>query len=219
MDYIFSMVGASPRLLDVGCGTGIATRQLTQKIRNVSGCDIDEKMIETARDHRYEIQYYVAPTDKMPFDSETFNVLTSFGAFHWFCDDQSVSEIRRVLKKGGFFIVVNKNEAGNFRKDYEDIVEKLTGERPTQSVKTEYNPTAILSKNNFSNILAKKFPHIEEFTIPRAIEQIQSMSLWNFIQEDKKQRALEVFRKHFEKYAKEGIIHRQLEIVVVSGTK
>jgi ubiquinone/menaquinone biosynthesis C-methylase UbiE len=116
MDNIFSLIGASSNVLDVGCGTGIATRQLAQRISDVSGCDIDKKMIETAQEYEDSIKYCIAPTEKMPFENERFDSITSFGAFHWFCDDKSVSEIKRTLKNGGFFIVINKNEAGNFRK-------------------------------------------------------------------------------------------------------
>ena len=32
MDCILSLAGASSKVLDVGCGTGIATRQLAQKV-------------------------------------------------------------------------------------------------------------------------------------------------------------------------------------------
>ena len=115
--------------------------------------------------------------------------------------------------------MINKNEAGNFRKDYEEIVERLTGAKPPQSVKVDYNPASILQQNGFSAVTESKYLHVEEFSIPRAMEQIQSMSLWNLIPEDKKQSALEMFINHFEKSAKDGIIHRQLEIVVVSGKK
>jgi len=218
--YIFSLINTSPKtLLDVGCGTGIATRQLAQRMSDVSGCDVDSKMIETAQGYKDSIKYYVCPTEKMSFESQMFDAITSFGAFHLFCDEKSISEIKRVLKSGGFFIIVNKNEAGNFRKDYEQIVEKLTGTKPPQSVKVGYNPASILEQNCFSKITEKRFSHIEEFTIPRAMEQIQSMSLWNLIPENKKQEALEIFRNHFEKSAKDGVIHRKLEIAVVSGKK
>ena len=219
MAYVFSLIGTSPKILDVGCGTGIATRQLAQKIENISGCDIDEEMIKTAQDHQDNIEYCVASVDKLPFADETFDVVTSFGAFHWFYDDKSVTEIKRVVKKNGFFIVVNKNDLSDFRRNYESLVEKLIGEKPPLNVKTNYDPAAIFSKHNFSNVVAERFGHIDEFTIPRAVEQMQSMSLWNLIPEDRKQKALEVFRNHFEKSAKEGIIYRKVEILVVSGMK
>ena len=177
MEYIFSLMSASSKVLDVGCGTGIATRQLAQRISDVFGCDVDGKMIETAQGHKDSIQYHVAPTEKMPFENDVFNFVTSFGAFHWFCDEKSVSEIKRVLKSGKFFIVVNKNESGSFRKDYKRIVEKLTSAKFPQSVKVNYDPTRILTQNGFSEVTERKFPYVEEFTIPKAMEQIQSMSL------------------------------------------
>ena len=108
MDSIFSNIDASAKVLDIGCGTGIATRQLLQRNTDVTGCDIDSKMIQTANTYGNSINYYIAPTEKMPFEDAGFDAITSFGAFHWFCDVKSISEIRRVLRKGGFFIVINK---------------------------------------------------------------------------------------------------------------
>jgi len=219
MHYIFSLIGTSSKLLDAGCGTGIATRQLLSKLINISGCDIDEKMIEKAKEYGDEIHYHVAPTDNLPFEDEEFDVITAFGAFHWFCDVKSLTEIKRVLKNGGTLIVVNKNDTGDFRTNYEEIVEKITGEKSPQSVKVGYNPSAILSQNGFSNIVEKNFLHSEKFTISRAITQIQSMSLWNLIPENKKEEALEIFRSLFRKLAIGGMIHRELKIAVVSGNK
>ena len=219
MDYIFSLIGISQRLLDVGCGTGISTRQLARQVKDISGCDVDAKMIETAQKYTDEIRYYVASTSKMPFGNEEFDVLTAFGAFHWFCDDESVVEIKRVLRFGGAFVVINKNEAGDFRKNYEKIIEQVTGVKPPQSIKKEYSPGTILEKNGFSNIITRKFQHTEEFSVLRAIEQIQSMSLWNTVPNEKKQEVLEVLRSHFGKIAEGGMVHRYLEVVVVSGVK
>jgi ubiquinone/menaquinone biosynthesis C-methylase UbiE len=48
-DYLKTLVSANdPIILDLGCGTGISTRQLA-KIARVIGCDPDPLMLAAAR--------------------------------------------------------------------------------------------------------------------------------------------------------------------------
>ncbi len=71
------------KVLDVGCGTGIATRQLAEKTINVVGCDGDERMITVARSYQQPpIDYFVAPAENLPFQEQEFDVVTAFTAFH-----------------------------------------------------------------------------------------------------------------------------------------
>ena len=44
--YVESLCNESNRILDLGCGTGISSRQLSGKGVKVIGCDFDLKMIE-----------------------------------------------------------------------------------------------------------------------------------------------------------------------------
>lgn len=54
---------------------------------------------------------------------------------------------------------------------------------------------------------------------PGCLTRANSAEFDRLIPEDKKQSALEIFRNHFEKSAKDEVIHRQLEISVVTGKK
>lgn len=51
----------SAAVLDVGCGTGIGTRQLHEKGLTVIGSDIDSAMIEEAQKASPSISYVLAP--------------------------------------------------------------------------------------------------------------------------------------------------------------
>src|SRR3989344_786630 len=102
-----------PNILDIGCGTGIATRQLKQQGFAVVGADKDQRMIKVAKQKDKGIRYIVAPTHKLPFRGKQFDIVTAFTAFHWFTDKKSVGEIKRVLKPGGLFFAVLKNPSDN----------------------------------------------------------------------------------------------------------
>ena len=109
------------RIIDVGCGTGISTRQLKRNGYKAIGSDKGAEMIQIAKKRNDGISYVVAPASKLPFRKGQFDVITAFTAFHWFDDAKSVNELKRVLKKGGIFIAVQKT----LTKSKDPRVEKL----------------------------------------------------------------------------------------------
>lgn len=219
MDYVFSYIDSSDIVLDVGCGTGIATRQLAQKITHLHGSDIDSRMIQTAQTHSDNITYSVAPTNILPYDASMFDAITSFGAFHWFCDEASISELLRILKDTGTFIIVNKHDTGDFKKKFTTIIELVLGHTAPKSVKAAYNPKTILQENNFSQVTEKTFIHIEKFSIQEALAQFQSMSLWDSVPQNKQAYAIQLLTEYLQQTAVQGIVHRNISITVVVGKK
>lgn len=219
MDYVFSNIEPSHIVLDVGCGTGIATRQLAQKITYLHGSDIDSRMIQTAQTHGGNITYFVAPTNILPYDDSMFDAITSFGAFHWFCDDKSISELLRILKDTGTFIIVNKHDTGDFKKSFTTIIEQVLGYTAPKSVKAAYNPKTILQANNFLHVTEKTCTHVEKFSIQEALAQFQSMSLWDIVPQNKHAYAIELLTEYLEQTAVQGIVHREISITVVVGNK
>jgi len=218
IDYILSKLGAQQLcILDIGCGTGIATEQLQKRRAIVTGTDIDPAMIEKAKaNNRYRITYIVAPAEKQPFEDNIFHAVTAFSAFHWFTHKEALHEIKRVLKPGGMFFAINKNEAGDFKKQNKAILKRfITEEMP--DAKKEYNPKQILKENGFEKNEEALFPISEFFTPNDALEYIQSMSIWNLVPNKKQGEALAALREHFEKRAQNGEIERKLHVVVVSG--
>ncbi len=100
---------ASGKILDIACGTGKSTESLAKDGFEVFGCDHDELMIEEAKKQAIEkdlpIQYSVADAEKLPFEDESFDIVIVGTAFHFFANEQTLQEIKRVLKKGGLCFV------------------------------------------------------------------------------------------------------------------
>ncbi len=103
IDYFWSFLKTeSPIILDAGCGTGISTRHLIRDSAKIFGSDNDSEMIKQAQMKGKDgIGYTVASANDMPFQNGQFDAVTAFSAFHWFCDRESIDEIKRVLKNGG----------------------------------------------------------------------------------------------------------------------
>jgi ubiquinone/menaquinone biosynthesis C-methylase UbiE len=65
---------------------------------------------KAARKHKTvnKEKYVTGSAERIPFSNNTFDAVTAFAAFHWFDNKASLNEIKRVLKPGGIFFVVNK---------------------------------------------------------------------------------------------------------------
>lgn len=218
IDNLFSYLPEQPQILDVGCGTGIITRQLAQRRAIVTGTDIDARMIGEAKRHHEEIDYLVAPTETLPSLDSTFDAVTAFSAFHWFANVQALAEIKRVLKNGGYFFVANRNQIGNLRKEYLQALQSFT-EESLPSAKKNYEPADLIRSAGFEDVVENKFPIIEDLSVDQAITYVRSTSLWNLIPKSRRQTATEALRKFFEDHSVEDLIQRPIEIETVMGQK
>lgn len=208
----------NPRILDLGCGTGISTRQLAEKAdAYIVGGDIDEMMLEKAQEFPSKnIAYVVAAADKLPFDSGEFDAVTAFSAFHWFRDEKSIQEIQRVLKQGGIFFVVNNNDMGGYRMDFGEKLERLLG-KTLPHPKRSYEPSEILRSAGFVDVQEFVVPNDEEFSLEDALLHIQSAAVWNEVPTDKEDEVIELMKQHILKNRINGRIVRQVRIQVVRG--
>jgi len=215
-DYLWSLVVAnSPRVLDLGCGTGIATRQLAERrCAVVVGSDVDREMIAEAKQTSPFLSYFVAPVSKLPFNADSFDMVTAFSAFHWFRDDESLAEIKRVLMPGGLFAVINKNDVAGFRVWYREKLEQLLGKK-LPSLKQNYNPALILKESGFEKVQEKSFAMTEHFDLDGALQHIQSASIWGEVPIDSQSEATDLMRQHILDNMIDGRIVRQLEVKVV----
>lgn len=106
------LVGRS-KVLDTGCGTGnlIIALSYFESVNELVGIDISEKMLERANFKRErainkdKIKLFAGDIRHMPFQDNTFDVVFSLNAFHHHID--TLGEMRRVLKSGGLFVLVD----------------------------------------------------------------------------------------------------------------
>jgi SAM-dependent methyltransferase len=103
--YVVDLVEAAGqgRYLDVGCGEGFFLRAARRM--EGFGIDLSRQALMRARASS-GATVAVAAAERLPFVSDTFDVVTSIGAMEHFVDDWlATSEIRRVLKPRGRYIL------------------------------------------------------------------------------------------------------------------
>ncbi|MDP1688760.1 MAG: class I SAM-dependent methyltransferase [bacterium] len=207
----------NPLILDVGCGTGIPTRQILRDGAKIIGIDKDPKMIEEAKKVSSDIEYTVALANALPFADESFDAATSFSAFHWFVDDASVNEIKRILKPNAIYFVANKREQKGLKTEFRSIVTNFVGELP--NFRNDYKAKAILERNGFSKVESREFDAVESFTVDHANQYAQTMSLLNLVPENQKEVVLAKFNIYCKNNAVDNIIESKAKVIVILGIK
>lgn len=97
-------------LLDVGCGSGIVTRDLLQYGFKISGVDFSSQAIQFARSYNLDINFQHSSIYSMPFPDQTFDIVICLGVLQTVKDpDKALSEMKRLLKKNGLLIIRTLN--------------------------------------------------------------------------------------------------------------
>jgi SAM-dependent methyltransferase len=102
-----------PRVLDVGCGTGALLRALAPRIASGVGVDTSSKMIDQAIARgagSSHLRFQKIDGPVLPFETGSFDVVTSFLSFRYLDWDPIMQEIRRVLAPGGHLLIVDMVE-------------------------------------------------------------------------------------------------------------
>lgn len=99
-----SMAGL--QAVELGCGTGYVSAWMARRGASVSGIDLSERQLETAR--RLEAQHALGVTfvhgnaEASPFGDAAFDfAISEYGAALWCDPDRWLREASRILKPGG----------------------------------------------------------------------------------------------------------------------
>jgi len=93
-------VDAGDRLLDVACGSGLAIELARLRGASCSGIDASARLVAVARDRNPDCDIEVGDMHALPWDQESFDVVTSFRGI-WGTTPGAVAGIYRVLRPGG----------------------------------------------------------------------------------------------------------------------
>jgi SAM-dependent methyltransferase len=93
-------VDVGDRLLDVACGSGLAIELARLRGAVGAGIDASPRLVAVARDRNPESDIVVGDMHALPWDTASFDVVTSFRGI-WGTTPEAVAEIHRVLRPGG----------------------------------------------------------------------------------------------------------------------
>jgi ubiquinone/menaquinone biosynthesis C-methylase UbiE len=118
----FEIAGLKPgmKVLDAGCGTGAVARRMAAKVSpgEIYGIDIDSLFISEARklaanEGINNVRFELGDVDDLKHDDSTFDVsYCRLVLMHVKDPVKTVSELRRVTKKGGVVAVSDNDDGG-----------------------------------------------------------------------------------------------------------
>ncbi|MDQ3632948.1 MAG: class I SAM-dependent methyltransferase [Acidobacteriota bacterium] len=98
-------ISAGQNVLDVACGTGVLTREVSTKVGlegSVVGLDINEGMLAVAEKQSPDIKWKKGAAESIHFEDESFDAVVSQFGLMFFTDKHlAIKEMFRVLKSGG----------------------------------------------------------------------------------------------------------------------
>jgi SAM-dependent methyltransferase len=108
LDVLTFLVGSGhrPRLVvDLGCGTGLATRALAGRAGEVVGIEPNPAMLAQARAATAEpnVGYREAYANETGLGDGVADLVTAWQAFHWMEPQPVLAEAARILRGGGVF--------------------------------------------------------------------------------------------------------------------
>ena len=99
-------ITSGQRVLDIGCGSGVFLRLVAERGARVSGLDASEALIELARTRVPGADLHVGEMESLPYEDDTFDVVTGFNSFFFAADMvAALREARRVAKPGAPVVI------------------------------------------------------------------------------------------------------------------
>lgn len=101
------------RVLDLGCGAGHVSYQVAPLAAEVVACDLAPEMLglvarQAVRQELGNLHSLCAAAEALPFSAASYDlVISRYSAHHWTDPGRALAEVRRVLRPGGQWVLVD----------------------------------------------------------------------------------------------------------------
>jgi len=149
----------SDRVLDLGCGTGWASRRMARMVPQgeVVGIDVADEMLrraEQASSGFRNVRYLWGSAERIPVPDNAFDQVLSVESFYYYADQgKALDELRRVIAPGGrLFILINLYRDNHYSLLWVDELKV-----PVQ-VRSEAEYLDLLRQHGFVDVEARRIP-------------------------------------------------------------
>jgi ubiquinone/menaquinone biosynthesis C-methylase UbiE len=147
------------RVLDLGCGTGWASRRMARVVAEgeVVGLDVADEMLRRAEQSSAglsNVRYVWGSAEKIPAPDNHFTKVLSVESFYYYADqEKALDELRRVLAPGGkLFILINLYKDNHYSLRWTQELKV-----PVQAL-SEAEYLTLLGRHGFKGAAARRIP-------------------------------------------------------------
>lgn len=175
-------------VIDVGCGTGIATRGIYQTLINKNysaaafGIEPNEPMLKEAihsTNPDWKITYLKGSAEKISFVDNSVDLIIAAQAIHYFDRPAFYAEAKRLLHHNGVIAILENNRdwrSSLFLKEYEDFLEKNSINSKAEIYQRDYRKFACMTelKEYFNEPQELSFPWTKTMSASDFLEMTRS---------------------------------------------
>jgi len=172
----------SYKVLELGCGTGYFTKEIVSSGASITAIDISPDLLITAKTivNSPNVQFIEENAYAMKFPNETFDVVVGSSVLHHLDITKAISEMYRVLKKGGFICFTEPNMVNPqiaLQKNIPWLKRKL-GDSPDETAFFRWSLQRKLKKAGFNQIKVRPFDFLHPAIPPALIRPVSSIGLF-----------------------------------------
>lgn len=156
---LLRFVKKNDNILDIGCGNGRLYQLFQESSIHFSGIDISKELIGIARKQYADAMFIISDMRNIPYEDADFDIVYAIASVHHLPrvgQLQTLQEVERILKTGGFFIMTNWNFLGRWTRkriergrytigDTHDhvIANFISGDKQTNALRHYWNITPV----------------------------------------------------------------------------
>ena len=182
----YSKITNESAILEIGCGTGQATKSFIDKNFNVLAIELGENLAEfTKKKFKNYNNFLITNRDYMDFElkEECADLIFAATSFHWLPEDLALDKIKSELKLGGTLALFWNHPYPNRDDDETNLVNKKVYEkhRGKKDLKEFSLPDTeaklnLLKKHGFVNVTSKIYKRVRTLETEEYIGLIRTYS-------------------------------------------
>ncbi len=218
---MISRINKGSKILEVGCGSGQATKQFLGKGFDIRAIDPGKSLITIARKKVKGVKFSVCRFEDTWFDSE-FELIISAQAFHWVDQKIGYEIAKKALKKNGHMAVfwnsiLGTNDAIGI--ELRKILKKYTHKEK----KYRYNARMIefkkrIIKSGFKDVKVKEYERVITYIKKEFFDYVHSQSFISTLKSATKKKFDAEFNSLLKRQPNKIIIHAKTTLIIGKKT-